>query len=344
MGRLTVALAVVAAAVASALAFVPAPPAAALEAPAPMLLTGVDAHDGMVYRSGSTYYLVGTAYGCGFQWDPAGAESPFCGFSVYQSSDAQHWQFVRTLFEPGSTNPWAGMTWQTMCAGEGDGCFNPRMVQRHDGVWILTFNAPYDYRRGMPNAYYFMGCNGPAGPCGDTAGKPYGTTHKPVMQLCYGNGDFTIVGLGGTEAWIYCTQADHTLSSEKLDHWWTNGVGVGAHNLAGVRNVEAPGVALVNGRMTLTFSQPNCGYCSGTGTGYAIQAPSGRWLYKGKLSTTSCSGQPRTMFWLGGRPWLWIDQWTGGQRNQTDAPIAFVPIGYDAFGNAQITCPALSLV
>jgi hypothetical protein len=309
------------------------------DTPPPRRIRGVDAHDGTVYRDGATYYMVGTSYRCGFRWRPGGDPSNFCGFSVYQSHDGRAWRFVRRLFEPWGWNDWAGGTWQELCAGAGDGCFNPRMVRRSDGVWILAFNAPYDFRVREANAYYFMGCNGPAGPCGREAGPPFGSTVKPRMQICYGNGDFTIVDVGGGEAWIYCTRQDQTLSAEKLDVWWTNGVGVGSHELAGVEEVESPGVALFNGRWILTFSQPNCGYCDGTTIGYATRRGSQPWRYQGLLSLHSCGGQARTLFWLDGHLWQWIDDWDSTADDQGDAPVIFAAMGDDDLGLPLLACP-----
>jgi beta-xylosidase len=307
-------------------------------APAARQIVGVDAHDGMVYKSGATYYLVGTAYGCGFNWLPGGPETQFCGFSVYRSSDLSSWELVRTLFPPSGRSDYAHMTWQELCAGHGDGCFNPRMVRRPDGVWLLYFNAPYDFRRGAGAAYYVMGCNGPAGPCGADAGGPHGATYKPSMNICYGNGDFSVVEMAPGEAWMFCTRENQTLSSERLDSSWINGTGVGYEFLAKRRSVEAPGVAYVNGKWMLAFSEPHCGYCGGTGTGYALLAPSENWIYRGKLSDRSCNGQPRTMFQLDGKTWLWIDQWTPGSGNQTQAPILLTPIGHDRHGDKTIRC------
>src|ERR1700737_1513920 len=49
----------------------------------------VDAHDGIIALFGSTYYLYGTSYNCGFTWLAAG--TAFCGFKVYTSTDLVHW-------------------------------------------------------------------------------------------------------------------------------------------------------------------------------------------------------------------------------------------------------------
>ncbi|TNC21151.1 glycoside hydrolase family protein [Amycolatopsis alkalitolerans] len=147
------------------------------------------------------------------------------------------------------------------------------MIQRtgwgaNDGTWILWFNAPADYNRTKANAYYAMGCNSPTGPCGDGAGAPHGSTHKPGLYICGGNGDFDIVIPAGGPPVVLCTQADQTLSSEQLDLWGTNGVNIGSTHLAGLTNVESPSAYYDTTHATwiMTYSDPNCGYCTGSGT------------------------------------------------------------------------------
>ncbi|GAA3784482.1 family 43 glycosylhydrolase [Streptomyces phyllanthi] len=302
-----------------------AAPAAGLPT-AGQTISGLDAHDGMITQVGATYYLYGTRYGCGFHWGTPG--TPFCGFGVWKSTDKASWTFVRYLFDPHGINSWRGESWQTTC-GEvhGGGCFNARMVQRtDDGVWILWFNAPDDFRRTGANAYYALGCQGPAGPCGDAYAG--GTTHKPSLYTCHDNGDFSIVNDGGT-AYIVCTMADQSLSIEPLDRWWTNGTGGGLRKVGGLTNVESPAVFRSGSHLYLTYSDPNCGYGSGTGTsyGYSTSGMLGPWHVGGRLSNRSCSGQPRSLSWIDGAAAEWIDQWTpSGATNQTTAAIRLEPL------------------
>lgn len=293
-------------------------------------ISGLDAHDGMIAKVGSTYYLYGTRYGCGFNWGTPG--TPFCGFGVWRSADKVNWTFVRYLFDPKGTNSWRGESWQTTCAAVyGGGCFNARMVQRaSDGVWILWFNAPDDFRRTGANAYYALGCLGPAGPCGD--GYAGGTTHKPSLRTCYHNGDFSIVHDGGT-AYIVCTMADQTFNIEPLDRWWTNGTGGGLRKVGALTRVESPAVFRAGSYLYMTYSDPNCGYCSGTGTSYLYSTNGmlGTWRAGGRISNLSCSGQPRSLGWVDGVAAQWIDQWTpSGATNQTPAAIRLEPLKTDA--------------
>jgi len=313
-------------------------------------VTGVDLHDGMVTQVGAVTYLYGTEYGCGFTWGQH--NTPWCGFGVATSTDLVHWTTPVLLVKPTDTDPWTGTTWQVECGGTGAGCFNPRMIQRtgwgpNDGVWILWFNAPADYNRSFANAYYAMGCNGPAGPCGQNAGPPFGSTHKPSLALCGGNGDLALVPQVGAPPVLLCTNADQTLSEEQLSVWGTDGVGTGATHLAGLGNVESPGAYRdSSGTWILTYSDPNCGYCTGDGTGYAT-APTvtGPWTApaatgvappatgRRDLSATSCGGQPRTVSVINGQPYEGIDLWTGS-LNEPGAGLHYEPLTYTATGGA----------
>lgn len=307
-------------------------------AAAPVTIYGLDAHDGTIVQFGGTYYLYGTKYDCGFTWGTRG--TPFCGFGVWTASSAAGpWTFVRKLFDPAGRNSWNGRDWLFTCGDDGAGCFNPRMVRRpSDGVWILWFNAPGDWNRIRANAYYAMGCAGPAGPCGDVEGGPNGSTHKPSMTVCHDNGDFSIVADGAT-GYIMCTMADQTFAVERLDQWWTNGTGTGTRNLAGLTQVESPGAwRAADGAWLLTYSDINCGYCAANATGYAVAnsllgpftAPGNVGINaparaRRDISAASCGGQPRTVVTLDGQPYQWIDLWYGA-LNETDAGIHLEPL------------------
>lgn len=165
-----------------------------------------------------------------------------------------------------------------------------------------------------------MGCAGPAGPCGPGAG-PYGSLTKPRLWTCHGNGDFSIFVDGG-RAYIVCTMSNQTLSIERLDGWWTNGVqGEGWSHLGGLTEVESPGLVKVDSRYVLTYSLPNCGFCA-AGTGWATApTPTGHYrVRQPAASNSTCGGQPRTSFYLDDYPYQWVDQWYDA-ANQTDAGI-----------------------
>ncbi|HSX08355.1 MAG TPA: hypothetical protein VLG11_05670 [Candidatus Saccharimonadales bacterium] len=328
-----------------------AAPKVSMVASSPAQLTAVknvDLHDGTVIKVGSTYYLYGTMYGCGFHW--LATNTPWCGFGVSTATSlAGPWTTPTLLFSPNSVDPFTGTTWNAECGSTGRGCFNPRMIQRNwgpkDGTYILWFNAPADYARNGANAYYAMGCNGPLGQCGNGAGGN-GTTRKPPMNICAGNGDFSIVPNGSSTPYMVCTNADQTLSEEQLDYWGTSGTGVGSSHLAGLNNVEAPGAYqdAATGKWILTYSDVNCGYCGGDGTGYATASSiGGPWTAPANygfsapgtgrrdISATSCGGQPRTIFTVDNQPYQLVDlwgQWNGDSTNQAGAGLAFITLSY----------------
>jgi hypothetical protein len=304
--------------------------------PAAFGVTGLDLHEGMMLQAGGVYYLYGTRYACGFRW--LTPNTPWCGLGVSTSTDKVHWSTPRLLFDPNSVDTWNGQTWQQVCGGTGAGCFNPRMIHRSgwgadDGAWILWFNAPQDWNATRANAYYAMGCEGPAGPCGAGDGGPLGSTHKPALgAFCTGNGDFQLVTPPSGRPVAICTEANQTLSEARLDDWGTNGDGTGARDLAGLTGVESPGAYRdpATGTWILTYSDPNCGYCTGTATSYAT-APDllGPWTATAsrQLSASSCGGQPRTISTIDGHPYVGVDLWVSG-RDQTGARLHFEPLTY----------------
>jgi hypothetical protein len=223
------------------------------------------------------------------------------------------------------------------------------MIKRSDGVWVLWFNDVAHRTAATNSAYVTMGCNGPAGPCGATAGAPYGSTHIPVLHQCNGNnGDFGLVS-DSTGYAIICTYGGY-LSEEHLDVWLTNGngVGTGSPGLAGgLHLVEGPGAFQgPDGKWIMTFSDPACGYCAGTGAGYAT-APGmmGPWTYPANpgigqpqggrrlFSAASCGGQPRTVFRIGDQPYEWYDVWYGS-RNEANASVVLDPLTVNTNTNA----------
>lgn len=314
-------------------------------------LTGLDVHDGTIYQDGDILYMVGTRYGCGYQWQ--NSASPFCGFGLWTATNiAGPWDYKGLLFDPNSVNSVRGELWPTTCNYGGNGCFNPRLVKRYDGVWVLYFNAPAETIRGQQSGYYIMGCNGPRpGWCGFGAGLPHGSTYRMPMGACHMGGDFSVVTDGAT-AYLACSNG--TVTVEKLDMWWANGTATNTsgavRSIGYLTNVEAPGVWKdpTTGMWIMTYSDPQCGYCSGTGTGYIVSqasltdpspaaTPLGVWLAptnvgfgqpangRRLISGTSCGGQPRTVFTVNGQPYQWVDLWVGSQ-NETAAGVRLEPL------------------
>ena len=317
--RLIVLLATVGIVAAGCIPPPPPPPAPTLtEFPGPPVqINGLDLHDGMISKLGSTYYLYGTEYGCGFVWQDA--STPWCGYGVSTASSVNGpWSAPSLLFSP--------TAWQTACRGAG--CFSPRMIQRpSDGAFLLWFNVPSDNINSGTNAYYVMTCSGPTGPCGNP--------HKPSLSVCVGVGDFSIVFDDSGSPWIFCTLPFLVLAEEKLTPAGTDGTGLGGTKLAGLGNVEALDAYhdLAAGTWVLTYSDPSCGFCSGgVATGYATSPDiAGPWTARGNLSDRSCGGQPRKVDDLDGQKYEQVDQWYGS-FNETNANTVLAPL-------ARMECP-----
>lgn len=319
--------------------------------PTGVTLSGLDAHDGTIYQDGSTLYLVGTRYGCGYEWH--NSASPFCGFGLWSSAAGVDgpWAYQGLLFDPTGINPVRNEAWRVTCNYIGNGCFNPRLTRRHDGVWLLYFNAPAETSRGQTAGYYLMGCNAPAaGACGSPAGAPHGSTYRMPMQACQMGGDFSII-VDGVTAYLACSNGAITI--EQLDVWWANGVATSSagavRNISYLTSVEAPGFFRASdGMWVMTYGDPMCGYCGGTSTSYSVAqasltnpapaaTPLGVWLPpsnvgwgapaggRRSISGTSCGGQPRTVVSVDGQPYQWIDLWYGA-ANETQAGIRLEPI------------------
>lgn len=333
-------------------------PAVSASTTAAPVLVDVDLHDGMAYKDGSTYYLVGSMYGCGYQWY---VPSPWCGFGVSTATSLTGpWSVPQLLFPVTELDPYTGKTFASECAEvNGHGCFNPRLLRRPDGVWVLWFNMPDARTSTSTHAYWIMGCNGPSGPCGASAGSPNGSTHKPTLHQCAGeNGDFALVPDTAGGAAIICSYGG-TLAVEKLDKWWANGSNEGASALAGLSGVEGVGAwrDQVTGTWVMTYSE-KCGYCSGTPTGYATASSlTGPWTAPANLGWSApaggrrdfslgCGGQARTVSVVDGVPYQGIDLWLG-LRNETGAGHSLTPLTYTPTsgipGDGNVWTPPVSL-
>jgi len=338
------------AALLTALAALMAPPAArAAAAPAAVSIKGLDLHDGMIAHVGSQYIDYGTRYSCGnppgselYEWGHAG--TPWCGFG-YSTAPALAgpWSPVRVLLSRWALDSWGpdkGKSWDYVCGHTGGGCFEPRMIKRGDGVWILWFTAVPDWsQHGHGPSYYALGCNGPTGGCGYQAGAPHGSTHKPVLHQCASTNNDPDIVISGTSAYLFCSLGGK-LSVEKLAGDWTDGSGTGAANILPGASVEATGVfTSPDGTFTLTASDPECGYCSGTTSAAGpVSTKAATWTSASLLGPWTAgpvwglpggAGQPDTDMLIDGQWWQMIDLWTrtgGSSLNQAHAATELVPL------------------
>lgn len=206
----------------------------------------LDAHDGAIARFGHTYYLYGTSYDCGYQWQ---FNDRFCGFKVYSSPDLTHWT-DRGFVDPARS-----------CAF----CFRPHVVYnartRKYVMWTNSQDAP-DYFRVYT---------------ADTPTGPF--TEQPVPDLpddTYCHADLDVFVDDDGTAYLACSRANWHIAVIELTPDYLRATGRSA--VTGVTKVEAPAMFKRDGTYYLAMSDPNCGYCSGTGTSYlTAKHPLGPW-------------------------------------------------------------------
>jgi Glycosyl hydrolases family 43 len=296
----------------------------------------VDAHDGEISVFGGTYYLYGTAYDCGYRWQVSG--TPFCGFKVYSSSDLVHWADRGYLFDPTTS------TWQTRCNGSTYGCFRPHVVYNAStGRYVLWVNV-YDNSVG----YRVFTATAPTGPFTEQAVPTLAVNNSaPVAGV--NNGDHSVfVDDDGTAYLAYTDwRGSGDIVVERLAPSYLTGTGayVRLHQSA----TEAPAMFKRNGVYYVTYSDPNCGYCGGTGTSYkTATSPLGTWSAGTKVTTNSCGGQPAfvsTIPTSAGTTYLYAsDLWNNGNPNEALANYFWVPLTFSGSAIQPITCqPNFSL-
>jgi hypothetical protein len=223
----------------------------------------IDAHDGEIQRFGNRYFLYGTTYGCGFEWQRPG--SPFCGFRVYSSRDLVHWTDAGPLFDAATT------VWQGRCDGRSYGCYRPHAsFNRRTRRYVLWINS-YDVGAG----YHVFEATSPTGPFRERAVPRLAVNDGLPPGL--NNGDHELFAdRDGTAYLVYTDwRRGGDIVVERLDGRWTSGTG--QFTRLGVSATEAPSLFRRGDRYYLTLSDPNCGYCT-TGTSYfTARSPLGPW-------------------------------------------------------------------
>jgi hypothetical protein len=227
----------------------------------------IDAHDGQIQRFGQTYYLYGTTYGCGYEWNTPGA--PFCGFVSYSSPDLVSWTPRGPLFD--ASTP----TWQDRCDGDTYGCYRPHVVFNQKTqkyvLWVNTYDNGVGYRvftsDDPTRGFEEVDVPDLAAPEGAPGGVNYGdqqifVDHDGAAYLA-----FTDWTRGGD------------IVVERLDDTYTTGTGDWTRT--NLRSTEAPTIFERDGVYYLTYSDPNRGYTT-TGTGYVTApTPLGPWTGTG---------------------------------------------------------------
>lgn len=286
--------------------------------PAPV----VDAHDGSIVQDGGTYWLFGTAYDCGFALNTPGTR--WCGIRAFSSNDLLRWEDRGHAVAPTDL-------WQTRCAPPLFGCFRAHVARSPaDGRWVLWVNT-YD----APVGYRVLVADSPAGPWAEVA--------PPVLSVgghtLPSRGDHDVFVDSAGRGWIAYTVIEGgspvDIAIEPLNPALTSGAGAAVRLGLGI--VEAPSLFEREGRFFLTYSDPACPYCPGTGTGIAVApSPMGPWRKAPTMSAKSCDGQPSevTRLRLADETiWLYVsDQWDGGKANQSNGRIWWEALRFGANG------------
>lgn len=92
-----------------------------------------------------------------------------------------------------------------------------------------------------------------------------------------------------------------------------------------------------NGIYYVIYSDPNCGYCSGTGASYKMaKSPLGPWSESKKISDNSCGGQPSfvsTIKLNSNQIFLFgSDLWNDGAKNEALANYYWSPLTFNSDG------------
>ncbi|MBD1259649.1 family 43 glycosylhydrolase [Maribacter polysiphoniae] len=286
----------------------------------------VDAHDGKIAYFNDTYYLYGTSYDCGFEWQNEVAR--FCGFKSYSSKDMVHWKDEGFLFD--AQTP----LWQSRCDGKTYGCFRPHVVyNKKNKNYVLWINV-YDNVTG----YRVFTAKKPTGPFVEVEQPRIEVNKdKPAAGLNNGDHDLFVDDDGTCYLAITDWRTTGTIAIEQLNDDYLSGTGKVATLITSGRT-EAPGLFKRKGIYYVTYSDPNCGYCSGTGTSYkTASSPLGPWSEGTKISDNSCGGQPSfvsvmkinsdTIYLYGS------DLWNNAARNEALANFYWAPLTFAEDGS-----------
>ena len=281
----------------------------------------IDAHDGKLSFFNGTYYLYGTSYDCGFEW--GNKQAPFCGFKVYTSLDLVQWKDEGFLFDAQSS------IWQSRCDGKTYGCFRPHVVfNQKTRRYVLWINV-YDNRVG----YRVFTATTPVG--------PFKEQKEPTLAI---NNDMPVAGLNNGDhdlfvdddgiAYLAYTdwRTKGSIAIERLSTDYLTGTGSVIRSVTDGQT-EAPSLFRRREIYYLVYSDPNCGYCAGTGSSYRTsRSPLGPWSGSKKISDNSCGGQPsfvslipvddQAVYLFG------VDLWNSGAKNEAQANFFWAPLRF----------------
>lgn len=285
----------------------------------------VDAHDGEITYFNGKYYLYGTSYDCGFEWNNKTA--PFCGFKSYSSTDMVNWKDEGFLFD--AQNP----LWQSRCDGKTYGCFRPHVIYNQKSKRYILWVNVYDNVSG----YRVFTATKPTGPFKE-ADQPKISVNNNMPAAGLNNGDHDLFIDDDGTGYLAITdwRRKGAIVIEQLTDDYLNGTGI-VSELVTPAATEAPALFKRNGIYYITYSDPNCGYCSGTGTSYrTAKSIMGPWSVGRRISDNSCGGQPsfvstlkinsETIYLYGS------DLWNNAAKNEAMANFYWAPLTFAADG------------
>jgi hypothetical protein len=293
----------------------------------------IDSHDGEIAYFDGVFYLYGTSYDCGYEWGIKGA--PFCGFKVYTSKDLVNWTDKGFLFDAKTS------IWQSRCNGNTYGCYRPHVIyNKKNNMFVLWINV-YDNKVG----YRVFGSTTPEGPFTEMDEPKLSINRDaPVAGLNHGDHDLFIDDDG--TAYLAFTDwraGGGSIMVEKLNDDYTSGSGSKNSSRVTKGNTEAPAMMKREGKYYILYSDPNCGYCAGTGTSYRFsKSPLGPWSPDVEspgisVSKDSCGGQPSfvsTLKLKSGVVFLYgSDLWNNAAKNQALANYYWAPLTFAADGS-----------
>lgn len=290
----------------------------------------IDAHDGEIKLFEGRYHLYGTAYQCGWQY--LLYSGPACGFKSYSSTDLVHWRYDGPLFDLNGSDA-MGRDWLTnVCSS---GCYRPHVLYNPAGhqyvLWINALNVEAGYE--------VLTAPGPAG--------PFTSQPQPrLSQMGGNNGDQNLfVDDDGTGYIIYTHYLPtYHLWLERLTPDFLSGAG-GASQLP-ISSVEAPALFKHAGRYYVTYSDPGCSFCAGTGTSVVSTGSLSQpvWSAPISLSSDSCSGQPSHVAQLDtpdGHLDLYLSDRWNGLYNEANGNLHWEPLSFGPDGTPDpIACLA----
>lgn len=271
----------------------------------------VDAHDGEIKQFGKTYYLYGTSYGCGYvRFNGAGTNTnpvtPFCGFVAYSSTDLRHWTYRGQLFDPNSTSP---TNWQQICNSATNSCYRPHMLYDYATKRYVLWVNTYDTRDGVQHGYHVLTSTNPVSGFTESLDA---TGQAALPTLAFPNGgDLDLFQDNDAAHTAYIaysvTRGDplggnynYKIVVEQLAPGYLTGTGI--YSEVGTRHSEAPSIFKRGTSYYMTFSDPYCAYCAGTGTSYFhASSPLGPWWGTGPIvSPTDLTPHNTSLFLAGG--------------------------------------------